>query len=187
MGQCSVNLRIQFSVDGRGCVLSLLFDPRPNYGGDNEDTGDSFRRSHGGTAALSAPTLQQPPSPTPPPETPGHSRASLGQSLAGSLLLSPGSWCTQGSVCALQESVSPVLCKFWWPYGGANSNLLQEGLYHTQVCCTQSPCPCSRPLLTHTSSGDTQRQFCSSLCGISGPSVHKVCLSPLSVSGRYGV
>ena len=29
--------------------------------------------------------------PTPPPETPGHSRASLGQSLGGSLLLSPGS------------------------------------------------------------------------------------------------
>ena len=94
--------------------------------------------------------------------------------------------CTRFCWCP-QESVSPVLCKFWWPYGGANSNLLQEGLYHTQVCCTQSPCPCSRPLLTHTSSGDTQRQFCSSLCGISGPSVHKVCLSPLSVSGRYGV
>ena len=39
-------------------------------------------------------------------ETPGHSQASLGQSLVGSLLLSPGSWCTQGSLCALQESVS---------------------------------------------------------------------------------
>ena len=30
----------------------------------------------------------------------------------GSLLLSPGSWCTQGFVSALQESVSPVLWKF---------------------------------------------------------------------------
>ena len=29
--------------------------------------------------------------PTPLPDTPGHSRASLGQSLVGSLLLSPGS------------------------------------------------------------------------------------------------
>ena len=28
---------IQFSVDGQGCVSSLLFDLRPNYGGDNED------------------------------------------------------------------------------------------------------------------------------------------------------
>ena len=31
---------IQFSVDGWGCVPSLLFDLRPNYGGGNEDSGD---------------------------------------------------------------------------------------------------------------------------------------------------
>ena len=31
---------IQFSVDGRVCVPSLLFDLRPNYGGGNEDNGD---------------------------------------------------------------------------------------------------------------------------------------------------
>ena len=68
-------------------------------------------------------------------------------------------------VCALQESVSPVLCKFWWFYGGVNGDLLQEGLHHTQVCCTQSPCPCSRPLLTHTFAGDSQTQFWLSLCG----------------------
>ena len=30
---------IQFSVDGRGCVPSLLFDLRWNYGGGNEDNG----------------------------------------------------------------------------------------------------------------------------------------------------
>ena len=39
-------------------------------------------------------------------ETPGHSQAGLGQSLVGSLLLSPGSWCTQASVCAHQQFVS---------------------------------------------------------------------------------
>ena len=61
--------------------------------------------------------------------------------LWGSLPLSPGSWCRQSSVCALQESVFPVLCKFWQFYGGVNGNLLQEGLCHTQVCCTQSPAP----------------------------------------------
>ena len=44
--------------------------------------------------------------PTTQPETPGHSQASLSQSLLGSLLLSPGSWWAQGFVCALQESVS---------------------------------------------------------------------------------
>ena len=30
---------IQFSVDGRGCVSSLLFDLKPNYGGGNEYNG----------------------------------------------------------------------------------------------------------------------------------------------------
>ena len=71
-------------------------------------------------------------------------------------------------VCAFQESVSLVLCKFLWLYGGVNGDFLQEGLYHSQICYTQSPCPCSSPLLTHTSSGDTQTQFCLSLCGLSG-------------------
>ena len=35
---------IQFSVDGRGCVLSLLFDPRPNYGGGNEANGGLLQK-----------------------------------------------------------------------------------------------------------------------------------------------
>ena len=60
-------------------------------------------------------------------------------------------------------SVSPVLCKFWWFYGVVNGDSLQEGICHTQVCSTQSPC--GRPLLTHTSTGDTQTQFWLSLCG----------------------
>ena len=52
--------------------------------------------------------------PTPLPETPGSSQANLGQSLVGSLFISPGSWCTQGFVCALQESglseIIPLIC-----------------------------------------------------------------------------
>ena len=51
----------------------------------------SFKRSHAHTATLStcnpAAGRRQP---IPLLETPGHSRASLGQSLVGSLLLSPG-------------------------------------------------------------------------------------------------
>ena len=62
----------------------------------------------------------------------------------------------------------PVLCKFWQLYGGVNGDLLQKGLCHTQVCCTQSPCPCSSPLLTCTSTGYSQTQFCLSLCRVSG-------------------
>ena len=51
--------------------------------------------------------------PIPPRETPGHTQASPAQSLVGTPFLFPGSWCAQGFVCVLQESVSPVLCKFW--------------------------------------------------------------------------
>ena len=35
---------IQFSVDGRGCVPSLLLDLRPNYGGGDEDNGDLLQK-----------------------------------------------------------------------------------------------------------------------------------------------
>ena len=84
----------QFSVEGWGCVPSLLFDMRPNYGGGDEDNGDLPQKVPCTTAPLSAPDpaaahLR----PTPLPQSPGHCRASLGQSLVGSLLLSPGSWC----------------------------------------------------------------------------------------------
>ena len=75
----------------------------------------SFKKSHARIATLSAPRHHWP---TSLPETSGHSWASRGQNLMGSLLLSPGSWCAQGSVCALPESVSPVLCKFWQLCGG---------------------------------------------------------------------
>ena len=126
----------------------------------------SFKGFHASTAARSAPNPAAGHcQPAPPPETPGHSQASLGQSLVGSLLLPPGSWCAQGFVFALQESVSPVMCKFWW-LDGVNGDLLQEGLCHTQVCCTESSCPFSTPLLTWTSTGDTQTQFCLSLFGV---------------------
>ena len=133
---------IQLSVDGRGCVPSLLFDLRPNYGGGNEDNGNLLQRSHACTAALSAPNPVAGHSRLmPPPETPGHSRANLGQSLVGSLLLSPGSWCTQGSVCALQESVSPVLCKFWQLYGGINGDLSKAAYAIPRFTALRDPAP----------------------------------------------
>ena len=73
----------------------------------------SFKTPCAHTAALCAPNPAAGHcQPTPLPETPGHSQASLGQSPVGSLLLPPGSWYAPGFVCALQESVPPVLCEF---------------------------------------------------------------------------
>ena len=78
----------------------------------------SFKMSHTPTAILSAPNPEAGHLlPTPLLQTPGHSWARLSQSLLWSLLLTPGSWCTKGFVCAFQESLSPVLCKFGWLYG----------------------------------------------------------------------
>ena len=158
---------MQFSVDRQGYVPSLLFTWDQTMMEVMKIMASSFKGSHAHTATLNAPnSAAGHHQPTPPPETPGYSQASLGQSLVGSLLVSSGSWCTQGFVCALQESVSPVLCKFWWLCGGVNGDFLQGGLCHTQVYCTQSSSPFSSPLLKRNSSGDTQTQFCLSLCGV---------------------
>ena len=45
MGEAMLsNSLIQFSVDGRSCVPSLLFDLWPNYGGGDEDNGDLLQK-----------------------------------------------------------------------------------------------------------------------------------------------
>ena len=157
---------IQFFVHGRGCVPSLLFDLRPNYGGSNEDNGNVLQKG------LCTHCHTQCPRPcSRPPQT--HTSWTLtgkSGSLVGSLLLSPGSWCAQGFVCALQESVSPVLSKFLQLYGVVNGDLLQEGLCHTQVCCTPEPLPlwqATADLYLHMRHSNIQRQIWLSLCGIS--------------------
>ena len=106
----------------------------------------SLKGSHSCTAALSAPT------------DPGlHQRIlNIHMQVRGSLLWGHCSFllapAAQGSLCP-PKVCFPVLCKLWQLYGGVNGNLLQEDLCHTQVCCTQSPCPCNRPPLTRTSTG----------------------------------
>ena len=76
----------------------------------------------------------------------------------------PFSWVLVRKVLLRPPKVCfPVLCKFWQLYGELNGDLLQEDLCNTH---TQSPCPCGRPLPTCTSAGDTQTQFCLSLCGV---------------------
>ena len=98
---------IQFSVDVQGYVPSCFLTWGQTMVEVMKIMETSFKRSQAFTAALSP---HDPATghhwPMPLPETPGHSWACLGQSLVGSLPLSSGSWCAQGSVCALQESVS---------------------------------------------------------------------------------
>ena len=152
------------------CSLPVIY-LGPNYGGGNEDNGDLLQK------VPCRHCYSQCPQPCiGPPLT--HTSAGVSWTLTGKSgsvscgVTAPFSWVlvhTRFCLCPPRVCF-PVLCKFWWLYGGVNGDLLQEGLCHTQPCCTQSPCPCSSPLLTRTSAGDTQTQFCLSLCGVSGSS-----------------
>ena len=104
---------IQFSVDGRGCVPSLLLDLRPNYGGGNEGNSDLLQKVPCTHCCTQCPWPCSRPLPT--PASVGDSWTLTGKSGSASCgLTAPFSWvlvCTR-FVCALQESVSPVLWKF---------------------------------------------------------------------------
>ena len=155
------------------CSLPVFY-LGPNYGGDNEDYGDLLQKVP--CTRSVPPTLQQ---------------ATIDLHLCWRLLDTHGQvWVSPlwghcslllGSgahkvVCALQESVSPVLCKFWQLSGGVNGNLLQEGLCHTQVCCTQSPLSL---WLTQTSTGDSKTlKGRSDSVSVGSPGVHNILFEP---------
>ena len=147
----------------------------------------SFKRSHARTATFSAPNpaaghWQH----MPLPETPGHSWASLGQSLMGSLLLSSGSWCTQGSLCALQGSISPVLCKFWQPMVGLMVTFSKRTYAIPKSAAPRAPAPVAVHCWPIPPQETLKHSSVSVSVGSLGPGVHKVCLSPLSISGSNG-
>ena len=131
---------IQFSVDGQSCVLSLLLDLRPNYGGGNEDNGSFLQKVPCTYCYAQCP---QPCSRPPWTHTSaGDSRTVTGKSGSVSCgVTAPLSWVlVHMRFCLCPSRIYfPVLCKFWQLYGEVNGNLLQEGLCHTQVFCTQSP------------------------------------------------
>ena len=78
----------------------------------------SFKRSNACTATLSAPNPAAGHCwPMPPLETPVHSQACLGQSLVVSRLLSLGPG-AHNILFVVSKGLFPVLCKFWWLYGG---------------------------------------------------------------------
>ena len=152
---------IQFSVNGWSCVPSLPFTWGQTMVEVMKIMVISLKRFQPCTATVHAPNpVAGHHQPTPLPEIPGHPKANL---LWGhcSFLVNKFLFCPP-------RVYFPVLCKFWQLYGGVNGDLLQQGLCHTQNCCTQRPCPCSRPLLTRTSTGDAQTQFWLSLCGVPG-------------------
>ena len=104
---------IQFSVDGQGCVPSLLFDLRPKYGRDNEDNGDLLQKVPCMHCHTQCPWSCSRPPPT-------HTSSGDSWTLTGkSGLVSCGITAPFSCIlvltrvfCALWESVSLVLFKF---------------------------------------------------------------------------
>ena len=155
---------IQFFVDGWSCVPPLLFSWGQTMVEVMKIMMTSFKKSHAGSATLSAPNPEAGHHwPTPLLETPGHTQASLGQSLVGSLLLSPGSWCTR------------FCCALW---GSISQSCLSSGSSMVRLMATSSKrfyaipkSAASRALSLWQSTADpylhrdAQTQFCLSLCG----------------------
>ena len=146
------------------CSLPVIY-LGPNYGGGNEDNEDLLLK----VSCMYCHTRYHQPSSRPLTHTFARDSWTLpGKSGSVSCgVTSPFSWCTRFCLCP-PRVYFPVLCKFWQLYDGVNVDLIQEGLCNTQVCCTQSPCPCGSLLLTCTSTGDAQTQICFSLCEVPG-------------------
>ena len=95
---------IQFSVDGQGCVPSLLYVLRPNCGRGNEDNG-LLQRSHAHTATRSAPNLLSTHTST------GDSWTRTGKSGSVSCgVTAPFSWVLVHKVVCATKSLFPQSC-----------------------------------------------------------------------------
>ena len=118
---------LQFSVDGQSCVPSLLFDLRPNHGEGNEDNGDLLQKVLCRYCPTQCPQPCSRPSLT---HASGRNSWTL-KGKSGSVscrVTAPFSWVlvhTRFCLCPPRVCF-PVLCKFWWLYGGVNGNFLQE-------------------------------------------------------------
>ena len=106
----------------------------------------------------------------------------VGSVSCGVTSLSPGSWCTRFCLCP-PRVYFPVLCTFWQLYDGVSGDRLQKGLCHIQFCGTQSLCPCAGHCRPTPPQETLKHSSVSVSVGSLGPGVHKVCLSPPSISG----
>ena len=119
----------------------------PNYGGGNGSNGDLLQKDlhqHAVAPKTVAASVPDPMAghcqPTPLLQAPGHSQASLAQSLVGSLLLSPGSWCTQGFVVSskglLPQSCGSCVIKSHWPSKSNSLRVLRSfaGFTVWEIC-----------------------------------------------------
>ena len=149
------------------CSLPVIY-LGPNYGGGNEDNGDLFQKIPCIYCYTQYPQTCRRPPPT--HTSAGYSWTLTGKSVSVSCgVTAPSSWVlvhTRFCLCAPRVYFSQSCVRSGSSMVGLMATSSKR-IYYTQVCCTQSPCPCGSPLLSRTSTGDTQTQFCLSLCGVS--------------------
>ena len=110
---------IQFSGYVCGCVPSLLFDPRPNYGGGNKDNGNLFQKAPSMHCHTQCPQPCRRPTPT-------HTSTRDSWTLTGKSesvscgITAPFSWVLGYTRFCLCPPIVyfPILCKFWQLCGG---------------------------------------------------------------------
>ena len=165
-------------------VFPPLFDLRPNYGGGNEDNGNLFQKVPCTYCCPQCPQhCSRPPPPTPLSETSGYSRESLGQSLVGSLPLSPGSWGAQGFFCALQESVSQSCVSSGSSVVGFMPTSSKRAYSIPRSTATRAPALQQSTADPYLRRRHSKHSSASVSVGCLGPGAQKVCLSLLSISG----
>ena len=178
---------IQFSLDGQGCIPSLLFDLSPNYDGGNEDNAHSFKGPQACTSGLSAPD----------PEA-GHHHPTLPHTILDTheqvwvslmfghcfFLLCPG----VHKVLLPPKSPSPQSC--------VSSGSCVMGLMATsskrvygipRSAAPRAPVPVAGNCWPIPPQETFKNSSGSVFEGSLGPGAHKVCLSPPCISGEYGV
>ena len=163
------NSLIQFSVEGRGCVPSLLFDLRSNYGGGDADRGSLLqnfpwtRCCIQGLQPCSRPLLTH--------ATARDSWTLTGKS--GSVYCgapAPFSWVLVHRVLfLLSQGLFPQCWGMFWQLCGAfNGDLFQEHLCHPQVCWSRAPIPVAGHCWpTYTGDAQTLKGRSGSVCGVS--------------------
>ena len=171
-----------------GAVFPPIIYLGPNYGGGNEDNGDLLQEAPCMHCYTQCP---QPCSRPPPTHTSTRDPWTL-PGKSGSVsrgVTAPFSWVlVHTGFCLCPPGVCfPVLCKFWWLYGGVNGDLLQEGSATPRSAAPRAPAPAAVHCWPVPPQETLRHSSVSVSVGSLGPGAHKVCLSPLSISGGYGV
>ena len=147
----------------------------------------SFKMPHAPTAAFSAPTLQQASASPRLHQRLLDTHGQIGSVSCG--VAPPLSWAlvhTRFCFCLLRVCL-PILCKFWWLYGvfmvtsSKRAYAIPKSAALRVSATAAGHCRLVAPEQTlKNSSGSIS-------VGSLGPGMHKVCMSPPSISSGYGV